>query len=293
MWALTRRPVVRRMKSPFPFLGYSMHGPSHLPVPSERERFHVVLVEPGDSLNVGSVARAMMNLGFDRLHLVSPKRYDPHRAAISACWATKLLDAARIHDSLEAALAPMERVVGFTARTGSGRARHLLLPDWCAQLAEAQPAETALLFGPEDHGLTREHLTHCRWLVRIPSTEAYPSFNLSQSVLLALFELRRSDWGAMPREPKPMPPIGDFAQLDRLVDSVLIQGGYFHEGTPRPVPQIVKHLLRRIDPDEREMGILMGMFGKINRVLLGKAPRRPLPERSEPEETEGHDGRDA
>ncbi len=32
------------------------------------ERFHVVLVEPGNSANVGAVARAMANLGFAHLH---------------------------------------------------------------------------------------------------------------------------------------------------------------------------------------------------------------------------------
>ena len=47
--------------------------------------------------------------------------------------------------------------------------------------------------------------------------------------------------------------------------------------TPRPVPQLVKHLLRRIDPDEREMGILMGMFGKIHRALAGQVPVKPVP----------------
>ncbi len=257
-----------------------MHGPTHLPVSTERQRFHVVLVEPLDSVNVGSVARAMMNLGFGALHLVAPHNYEPRRAAISACWAVPVLDAARVHDSLEEALAPMERVVGFTARSGTDRARHLLLPDWCAALAEEPPARTALLFGPEDHGLTREHLTHCRWLVRIPSTEAYPSFNLAQSVLLALFELSRADWSAMPREQRPLPSIGDVVQLDRLMESVLIRSGYFHKGTPRPIPQIVKHLVRRIDPDERELGILMGIFGKIDRVLSGKAPPKPLPSES-------------
>jgi tRNA C32,U32 (ribose-2'-O)-methylase TrmJ len=42
---------------------------------SPLDRIHVVLVEPGDSRNVGSVARAMLNLGYRHLHLVAPPRY--------------------------------------------------------------------------------------------------------------------------------------------------------------------------------------------------------------------------
>ncbi|MCZ6749999.1 MAG: RNA methyltransferase [SAR324 cluster bacterium] len=254
-----------------------MSRPSSLPPDPASDRIHVVLVEPGDSLNIGAVARAMMNLGYRHLHLVAPPRYEPARAAVTACWATDILEGAAVHDSLEAALAPMEQVVGFTARHGHDRPSHLLLPQWCDRMAEEPPARTALLFGPEDHGLETEHLAHCRWLVRIPSASANPSFNLSQSVLLALFELSRRRWGGIAADEKPRPPISEFAQLDRLVEAVLTQSGYFRKGTPRPVPQLVKHLLRRIDPDEREMGILMGMFGKIHRALAGQVPVKPVP----------------
>ena len=81
----------------------------------------------------------------------------------------------------------------------------------------------------------------------------------------------------MPPDERSRPPISEFAQLDRLVEAALTQSGYFHKGTPRPVPRLVKHLLRRIDPDEREMGILMGMFGKIHRALAGQVPVKPVP----------------
>ena len=117
--------------------------------------------------------------------------------------------------------------------------------------------------------------------MRIPSTEAYPSFNLSQSVLLALSELSRLDWAAIALPERELPEISDFVQLDRLVAASAARSGYFNRGTPRPIPQMVKHLIRRIDPDEREMGILMGLFGKIDRALAGKIPIHPLPEESE------------
>ena len=252
------------------------HLPASLPRAAAAEWAHVVLVEPGDSLNIGAVARAMSNLGFRHLHLVAPQRYDPERAATTACWGAPVLECAHIHATLAEALADMEQVVGFSARHGADRPRHLVLDEWCARLAAEPAARTALLFGPEDHGLHTEHLEHCRWLIRIPSTDANPSFNLAQSVLLALFELSRPDWSAVAPEAKQRPTLRELTQLDRLVDKVLRQVGYFNKGTPRPIPRLVKHLLRRLDPDLREGRVLTGMFGKIHRALSGRIPIHPV-----------------
>ncbi|MDH4122347.1 MAG: RNA methyltransferase [Deltaproteobacteria bacterium] len=283
-----------------------------------QNHFHIVLVEPGNSLNIGAVARAMSNFGFANLHLVSPQNYKPDIAETAACWATDVLAGANMHDDLDSALAPMTQVVGFSAREGADRPRHLTLPEWVDQVAEnlaknlaenlaenltavedkeeakagakegGEPSASqttdnpgpqyALLFGPEDHGLERRHLNACRWLVRIPSRGANPSFNLSQSVLLALYEITRALGGAAVEhstthphftEPRVMPTQGEFSQLDKLVTEAGVRSRFLGHGTPRPIPAMVRHLFRRIDPDKRDMGILMGLFGKINRALEG------------------------
>jgi TrmH family RNA methyltransferase len=257
------------------------------------EHIHVVLVEPGDALNVGAVARAMSNLGFRHLHLVAPPRYDAERAATTACWATDLLAQAQFHPSLEQALAPMQEVVGFTARHGRHRPQHVELAQWAAGVrrapATAPGVQTALLFGPEDTGLRTEHLSACRWLVRIPSQAGNPSFNLAQAVLLALFELSRT--ADAPAPPAPGPPAlappaapagerareGDLQQLERLVEEAAIRSGFYGKGTPAPLPDLVKHLLRRIEPDTRELPVLLGLFDRINRTLSGRSPAQPLP----------------
>ena len=251
------------------------------PIPNTAEawnRFHVVLVEPGDSLNIGAVARAMSNLGFHNLHLVAPPRYNRQQAAMTACWATDLLDRATEHSSLEEALAPMEQVVGFTARHGRHRPQHVTLPDWIATVKTSRPLKTALMFGPEDTGLRTEHLSACRWLVRIPSEAENPSFNLAQSVLLALFEISRLDWEALPASQGPRPALeADLQQMERMVEEAMVRSGFYGKGTPAPLPGLVKHLLRRIEPDVRELPILMGMFDHINRALSGRSPAQTYP----------------
>jgi tRNA/rRNA methyltransferase len=245
-----------------------MRPPGTLVVAPQNEKFHVVLVEPAESLNVGSVARAMMNLGFKHLHLVRPVNYKKEKAAITACWATGILENLRIHDSYEETLATMEDVVGFSTREGSqNRSSQMVIGTWSAERITNPPAKTALVFGPEADGLRIEHVELCRCLVRIPSSEECPTFNLAQSVLIALYELSKKDWNLVHSPSRAVPDWNQFFQLDRLVEEVLVRCQYYRPGTPAPIPSLVKHMLRRMNPDEREMAVLLGLFSRIGKAL--------------------------
>lgn len=240
-----------------------------------RESFHVILVEPGESRNVGSVARAMKNLGFSHLHLVAPPHFDPERAAMTACWATDILDTMVIHPTFEDALRDFEHVIAFSGREGKNRGAPMSLLEWGEALETGAPVRTALVFGPEDNGLRQEHMELCRLVLRIPSSAACPSFNLAQAVLLALFEIARREPAAAPDHvSRQLPPWNDFFQLDRLLDRVMERSGFVRVGTPEPVPGLVKNLFRRIELDKREMGILLGLFGRLDRVLERKNDER-------------------
>ena len=234
--------------------------------------FHVVLVEPGESRNIGSVARAMKNLGFSHLHLVAPPHFDRERAAMTACWADDVLDALKVHPTLEDALSECEHVIGFSGREGKNRGAPLNLLEWGESLADAVPQRTALVFGPEDNGLRQEHIEQCRLVLRIPSSAACPSFNLAQAVILALFEIARRDPPVGEVAPERIAAVwNDYTQLDRLLDRVMSLSGFVRVGTPEPVPGLVRNLFRRIDLDKREMGILLGLFGRLDRVLSAES----------------------
>ena len=237
----------------------------------QNEDFHVILVEPQESLNVGSVARAMMNLGFRHLHLVAPRGYSHDRARITACWAEPLLDSLTIHDTFPDALADMEDAVGLSLRYGRNPAFSVMLPEWTATLPGRQPRRTALVFGPEDNGLRREHVDLCRYVIRIPSAEDSPTFNLAQSVLIVLWELTKTLPAPPPGEGvarvTERPTGNDLVQLDRLVDSVMTESGFVRPGSPEPTPGLIKNLLRRMDMDKHEAGVLMALFGRVNTAL--------------------------
>lgn len=246
-----------------------MPEPGELKPLSFADQVSVVLLKPQQSLNVGSVARAMMNLGFSKLILIAPDNYDINKAAVTGRWALPVLEQAVIADDLQSALAGFNDVVGFGGRYDGLKFETLPLPEWAGSFQPLPGSRTALLFGPEDRGLNSDEINHCRRLIRIPSTAEYPSYNLAQAVLLALYELTRLEWSSAvtPREERELPEWNDFFQLERLLDEVLTATGFYREGTPAPVPGVIKRLFRRMDPDKREIGILLAMVSRIKKNL--------------------------
>jgi TrmH family RNA methyltransferase len=241
---------------------------------ASQSRFLVVLVEPADSLNVGSVARSMKNLGFSRLALVRPRYFNPEKARVTACWAEDLLDQMTIYDSYQDCIGTCQDVVGFSTRSGKNRSLHLVLGDWLQAELPAAPANVALVFGAEDCGLRAEHTDLCRCLVRIPSRVQCPAFNLAQSALVVLYELSKLQ-ATIERTARTLPDWNLLAQFDRVVEEVLTRSGYFRPGTPEPIPGLIKNMFRRANPDERELRVLLGLFGRLSRVLEGKVPLVP------------------
>ena len=239
-----------------------------------QDRFHIVLVEPQESMNVGSVARSMMNFGFTRLHLVSPRGYKPARASMTACWASSVLEEMQIHTDFAEAIASAQDVVGFSSRDGKNRSNVVDLGDWTAGSAAGPARVTALVFGPEDTGLRNEHLDQCTTRVCIPTGEAYPSLNLAHAVTLGLYEIFRTHRGAVPvsGEQEPAAEWNDHFQLDRLVERSAQMSNFIARGTPSHIPGLVKQLFRRIKPSQREVAILLGLFGCIERTLDGRSP---------------------
>jgi len=152
----------------------------------------VVLVSPRNPLNIGAAARAMSNFGFAELRLVNA--YDvAFREARSAVNAGAVLDGAREFPTLAEAVADCALVVGTTS-IGHRALEHPLRR---LELAGAQirkkleSAPVALLFGSEKFGLSNEDMSHCHWLLRIPTREEHGSMNLGQAVALCLYEITR------------------------------------------------------------------------------------------------------
>lgn len=151
----------------------------------------VVLVGTLYSGNVGSVCRAMANMGLSKLTLVAPRILDGwEEGRRLAVHATDILDARREVATLDEAVADCAAVVGTTARGGLYRATvqppRVLAP---AILRLAAQAPVAVVFGREDQGLHNDEIARCTHLIRIPVDPRYQSLNLSQALLIVAYEL--------------------------------------------------------------------------------------------------------
>jgi TrmH family RNA methyltransferase len=233
---------------------------------------HIILVEPQDSLNIGSVARAMMNLGFQHLHLVKPHQFVVEKALVTGRWAEDLIRGACVHDSLSDALASMKDVVGFSSHHRPNRGEPIPLPDWVGATSQRPYEKTALLFGREDTGLPPEAIEQCRVLVRIPSRAEYPAFNLAQSALLAMYEISRLSWDGISTETPERPSWNQFEHLDRICQEVMNMSGFHHREDGDPTATLVRNMFRRLEMSEREMRVMLALFNRI-RISLHRELR--------------------
>jgi TrmH family RNA methyltransferase len=230
---------------------------------SELQHLAIVLVRTRNPLNIGAVARAMLNFGVRELRLVTPYEAS-FREARSAVGAGAVLAAAREFSSVAEAVADCRLVIGSTA----ARRRELEQP--LVGLEEAAPpvqaalarGRVALLFGSEKHGLRREDFDHCHWLVRIATEDAQPSMNLGQAVAVCLWELSRETTAPV-AEVETRAASGDVERLGALMVELLEISGYTHPKTAESTAAEVRRMLRRLHVTESDTHLLMGMMRKL------------------------------
>src|SRR5215470_679778 len=144
-----------------------------------KDNLRVVLVSTRNPLNIGASARAMANFGFSQLRVVNP--YDvAFREARSAVGAAPLLERAESFNSVADAVADCTLVVGTTS-VGHRELQHPIRRlEYGARLIlrRLPRSPVALLFGSEKFGLSNDDLSHCQWLMRIPTVDQNLSMNL-------------------------------------------------------------------------------------------------------------------
>ena len=223
----------------------------------------VVLVRPKSAGNVGAVARAMKNFGVVDLALVAPRRWRGGAAQTMAVHAADLLAGRTEHASLAGAVADCAWVVGTTCRPGSYRGRALNPRAAGAKIAAlAATNRVALVFGPEDHGLSNEDLKLCQQLITIPTHSAYPSLNLAQAVLVTLYEIFLAGHPPADREPA----LASSARLERMYEhlgAALLRIGFLHGDNPEHIMFTLRRLFGRAHLDEREVAIWLGVARQI------------------------------
>jgi tRNA/rRNA methyltransferase len=224
----------------------------------------VVLVATRNPLNIGAAARAMSNFGFSQLRVVNPYEL-AFREARSAVGASKLLADAEEFQSVADAIADCTLVVGTTA-VGRRALKHSLRrlePGARLIHSELLSTRVALLFGSEKVGLSNEDLSHCHWLLRIPTREEHRSLNLGQAVAICLYELIRDS--TPPRQPnkEKRAAARDLERITEVLLEALRASGYLN---PRPsaiADEKVRRLIHRLNISAKDADIFPGMLRQI------------------------------
>jgi len=229
----------------------------------------VVLVGPQGSLNIGSVARTMLNFGLEELRLVNPAvSHLNDEARRMAVKAVHILEQARIYPDLRVALADCNLALGATRRFGKYR-RDFLHP-WQAagQIIElADHNRAALVFGREDHGLSTDEIDLCQRLITIPVHDKLPSLNLAQAVTVCLYELHKARGAdrdkSRPHE-KTMAPGAALEAMCRHMRQTLLDIDFLDHQNPDHITRAFRQIFGRAGLNNREVQIMQGLWSRID-----------------------------
>ena len=247
-----------------------------------------MLVSTSHPGNIGAVARAMRTMGLAELVLVQPKHFPHEDATARAAGADDVLAAARVVGTLAEAIADCGLVVGASARLRSVRVP-LVNPRECAAAVwrHLEQAPVALVFGPEQSGLTNEDLARCRLLVHISTSPDFGSLNLAMAVQVLCYELRmhaveaagsrdggvadptarQSRLEAAPTEGSPDFPLataGEMESFHEHLERVLAAAGFLHPEHQAQIKLKLRRIFHRAAPDRNELNILRGVLTALD-----------------------------
>lgn len=244
-------------------------------LPRQRlNNIRIVLVEPAGSGNIGSVARIMKNMGLHHLTLVNPQ-CDPlgQEAQWMAVHAKDILESAQQTTTLPEALVGCQRAIATTARSQ----RHLAIQPHPPRTALPWllDSPSALIFGPEDRGLSNQELNFAQRFLCIPTSEEYRALNLAQAVAVCAYELHQAVIDADKTSPQTNLPAAlpnDHvpATLEQMeahyeqLETLLLDVGFLYPHTAQARMMKVRRLFNRANLSEAELAMLRGINRQIN-----------------------------
>lgn len=225
----------------------------------------IVLHRPRYPENIGAAARAMHNMGLGELIVVAPRNCDLTRILKMATHAAvEIVEQMQVFDTLKEALSEFNYVIGTTARLGKQR-RVIATPSKLVQklISISQKNHIAMLFGPEDKGLSNEEIRHCHILATIPTAE-FSSLNLAQAVMIMCYEIFLA---GTEEEIESLPRLATRHELDGMYDQlkdILVRINYINPENPDYWMNRVRQFLTRMQLRAREVSIIRGVCRQID-----------------------------
>ncbi len=229
------------------------------------DHIDIVLQRPRYPENIGAAVRAMRNMGLSRLTVVSPENFDLEKVLKMATHtAADTVGQIQLFDDLQHSLASYEYVVGTTARLGKQRNEYET-PARMAQhlISFSQSNRIAILFGPEDRGLTNEDLRFCHALVSIPTAE-FSSLNLSQAVLVICYELFQASVAGSDRF---TPRLANRFELDNMyhhLKEILVKISFLNPANPEYWLNNLRAFFSRMQLRAKDVKMIRGICRQVD-----------------------------
>ena len=207
----------------------------------------------------------MSNFGLGRLRVVQPYEL-AFREARSAVGAGNILKTAQDYESLATAVGDCSLVVGTTAMGKRKLEQPVYGLEVGAKLIRKRlfSGRVAILFGSEKTGLSNDELSHCHWLLHIPTRPEHLAMNLGQAVAVTLYELSRSVGVS---KSKKKSGLANSAELERLTGTFVelaMASGFFTDQTSASGEQKLRRLIRRLQVQCADAEVLLGLARQIS-----------------------------
>ncbi len=229
---------------------------------------------PIHSKNVGSVCRAMKNMGLSRLYIAGKTRINREEAAITAIHASKLLDTTVYCSNLAEALEGTVFSAALSRRRGRKRKFFSIYPDELAgKVLSIREGDVALVFGNEVSGLCEDDMNLCNIAVKIPVNEEFPSLNLSHAVQVTAYEIyKKALCEKNGHKQEGYSPVSR-EELDKLTDSMtenLKEIGFYKLVSPDEMGDFFRDIFARASLSRKEADRMKKIFLKIRGLVNSK-----------------------
>ncbi len=244
-----------------------------------KKNIYFVLVEPKEPGNIGASARAIKNMGFSNLRLVSPPEITDE-ARWLACNALDVLNHAESYENVRDAVKDMSIVVGTTARKGKRRGLIMPIEEGARRFTgDAAGNKVAVLFGRESRGLFNTEVEECGFLMTIPTSRQQPSLNLAQAVMITAYEISKAGWDLQAEnsgkkqgnhERLKLVTHEDITGLYDRMTEVLKLLAYIPRGDrdlEKKIMSNLRHFIGRAGLTDWELNMLLGIISQIEKKV--------------------------
>lgn len=232
------------------------------------ENISIILVRTKTPGNIGSIARCMMNMGLSRLILVRPTEYKNSEALKMAAGAHEILERAEVFPTLKEAIEGHGLVLGTTRQLGRYRRNLYTAREAAEMVIPLLPQNRiGIVFGREVNGLDNEDLALCHELISIPSSDSFPSLNLSHAVMVVAYELFMASGARLPSLEGKLADAEDMEKMYEHFQRTMRDIDFIDDESSRHMMHSIRQMLGRARLEDREVRILRGMLSHIDKAV--------------------------